>query len=161
MCDILVQHDTIQDLGVLNLSTRHLLNTSVSLGVNLDLSITNLSRNTADRGESEAAHELRPTGNELGADGGRDELAHGLVVVGVDRLGDLLDDLEGVGERALVGLDDDDRVDVALDVGKGVSEDLTGENDDRCSSVSNLLVLYGQLAMLPLARRRTLSYLCP
>ena len=60
----------------------------------------------------------------LSADEGLDEREHLLVVVDVDGDGDALDDLEGLFEGFVVGGDDDDGVDVALELGEGLGEDL-------------------------------------
>lgn len=96
VCDVLVEHETVEDLAVLNLAAGNLLHSGISLDVDLGLAIASLPRHRPDRLEGEVTHQVHPSRNELGADRRRDELVHGLVVVDVDWQGDLLDDLEGV-----------------------------------------------------------------
>lgn len=126
VCDVLVEHDAVQYPAVLNLAAGNLLHARVPLDVDLLLAIAHLPCNGAHGLERKSAHEFRPPGNVLGADRGRDELIHGLVIVDVDREGDVFDDLEGVLEGALEGGNDDDGVDVALELGEGLREDLAG-----------------------------------
>lgn len=96
VCDVLVQHQAVKDLAVLNLATRNLLNSGISLDVDLSLAVASLPRHRSDGLEGKGAHLVHPPRNKLGADGRRDELVHGLVVVDIDGLGDLVDDDEGV-----------------------------------------------------------------
>jgi hypothetical protein len=58
VCNILVQHDAVQDSAVLNLSTRHLLDTGVALDVYLLLAVTSIPRHGPYSLECQAAHEL-------------------------------------------------------------------------------------------------------
>ena len=120
MGDVLVEHNAVQNTAVLDLTAGHFLNAGVPLDVNLALAVAHLPGDGAHRAQGEAAHELGPARHKLGADGGADELVHGLVVVDVDREGDVVDDLEGVLEGPLEGADDDDGVDVALELGEGL-----------------------------------------
>jgi len=76
--------------------------------------------------QSELAHEIGPSRGELGSDGGFDESEHFGVGGDVDGDGDIGDDLEGSLKSSLESLDDDDRVDVSLEEGKGVGEDFSG-----------------------------------
>jgi hypothetical protein len=123
--DVLVEHDTVEDLRVLNLASGNLLDLGVALEVDRLVAVL-LARNDANSLEGELAHHVRPPGDELGADGSLDEGKHLVLVRGVDRDGDGLDDEESFGEGTLEGGDDDDGVDVALEVGKSLSENLTG-----------------------------------
>jgi hypothetical protein len=50
---------------------------------------------------------------------------HLRIVGHVDLDRDLVDDLEGICERLLEGLDDDHRVDVALELRQSLGEDLS------------------------------------
>jgi hypothetical protein len=118
VCNILVQQNTIQHLRVLNLSSRDLLDSRISLNVDFHLSVSNFPRHSADSGESEVAHKFGPAGNKLGADRRRYELVHGFVVVKIYGDRDILDDLKGVGQGSLEGGDDDNGVDVAFKMGK-------------------------------------------
>ena len=124
MGDVLVEHDAVEDGGLLDLAPRDLLDARVALDVD-GLERAVVVRDGADGLEGELAHEVGPAHDELGADGGLDEREHLLVVVDVDGDGDALDDLEGLLEGFVVGGDDDDGVDVALELGEGLCEDLT------------------------------------
>ena len=125
VCDVLVEHDAVQHPAVLDLAAGHLLDAGIALDVHLGLAVARLPGDGAHGLEGERAHKVHPPRDELGADRGRDELVHGLVVVDVDGVGDLLDDLERVVEGALEGRDDDDGVDVSFELGEGVGENLT------------------------------------
>lgn len=48
-----------------------------------------------------------------------------LIVVGVDFNSNLVDNLKGIRKGLLEGLDDDDGVDVALELGQSLCEDLS------------------------------------
>jgi hypothetical protein len=124
--DILVDHDTIDNLGVLNLTTGDLLNTRVTLDIHLLLSTTNIKGDCTDGIQCQTAHEVRPPGDKLGSDGGLDQVVHGLVIVDIDRGGDFLDNGEGIGESALEGRDNDDGVDVTFELREGLGKYFTG-----------------------------------
>ena len=83
--DVLVQHESIQNPAILNLATRNLLNTGISLDVHFGLAIARVPCNGSHSLESKRAHLIHPSRDELGADRGRDELGHGLVVIDIDR----------------------------------------------------------------------------
>lgn len=124
--DILVDHDTVDNLGILNLTTRDLLNTRVALDVHLLLSTTHVEGNCTHGIQGQAAHEVGPPRDEFSSDGGLNQVVHGLVIVDIDWSGNFLDDVESVGESALEGRDDDDGVDVAFELGEGLGKHFTG-----------------------------------
>lgn len=126
MCDVLVEHEAVKNLAVLNLTTGNLLDTSVALDVDFGLAVASLPGDGADSLECKSAHLVHPAGDELCADRGGDKLGHGLVVVNIDGQGDLLDDLEGVLKGALECGDNDNGVDVAVELGKSLGKNLTG-----------------------------------
>jgi hypothetical protein len=126
MCDVLVEHEAIKNLAVLDLTTGNLLDTSVALDVDFGLAVAGLPGDGADSLEGESAHLVHPAGDELCADRRGDELGHGLLVVDIDGQGDLLDDFKGILEGALEGGDDDDGVYVAVELGKSLGKNLTG-----------------------------------
>ncbi|KAI6751834.1 hypothetical protein HG531_006530 [Fusarium graminearum] len=68
MCDILVEHKTVENPAVLDLATGNLLHTGISLDVNLGLAIAGLPRHSADSLEGKVTHLVHPSRNELGAD---------------------------------------------------------------------------------------------
>src|SRR5699024_8765379 len=123
---ILVDHHTINDLAVLNLTTGNLLNTGVALYVDLLLSTTSIEGDRPDRLESQVAHEFRPPRHELRPDGRLDQLIHLVIVVNVDGRRNLLDNSKGVCQSTLESRDDDDRVDVAFELGDGLGKHFTG-----------------------------------
>jgi hypothetical protein len=125
VCDVLVQHNTVQNTAVLDLASRDLLDSGIALDIDLSLAVARLPGHGAHGFEGQGDHLVHPPRDELGADGGGDELVHGLVVVDVDRVGDLVDDGEGVLEGPLEGRDDDDGVDVALKLREGMCQDFT------------------------------------
>lgn len=127
---VLVDHDSVQHLGILNLSSGDLLYSSVPLDVDGLDSVLGLS-DGSDGVESELAHEFRPTRGELGSDGGLDESEHFRVGGDVDGDRDVGDDLESSFESSLEGFDDDDWVDVSLEEGKGVGEDFSSWRGSR------------------------------
>lgn len=124
--DILVDHDAIDNLGVLDLTTGDLLDTRVALDIHLLLSTARIKRNCTDGAQCETAHELRPPRDELGSDGGLDQVIHGLVIVDIDRGGNFLDNGESIGESALEGRDNDDGVDVTFELREGLGKHFTG-----------------------------------
>lgn len=113
VCNVLVDHDAVQHLAVLDLASGDLLDACVALDVDLLLA-AHVGGDGADGLERKTAHQLRPPGDEFCANRRVDDPVHLLVVVHVDFGRDFADDLEGVGQRLLEGLDDDDGVDVAL-----------------------------------------------
>jgi hypothetical protein len=125
VCNVLVQHDAVQHFTVLNLTAGDLLNARIALDVNLLLARADVERDGADSLERKAAHELRPPRDKLCANGRVDDAVHLLVIVDVDIGGNLGDDLQGVGKSLLEGLDDDNGVDVALELGQGLGEDFS------------------------------------
>ncbi len=125
MCDIFVEHQAVEDLAVLNLATGHLFDTCVALDVDLGVSVAGLPGDGTDSLEGKVAHQVHPAADKLGADGGGDELGHGLVVVDVDRGGDFFNNFESICEGALEGGDDDYGVNVALKLGEGLGKDFT------------------------------------
>lgn len=126
VCNVLVEHQAVEDLAVLNLAAGDLFDAGVALDVDLGVAVAGLPGDGADGLEGEGAHLVHPAADKLGADGRGDELGHGLVVVDVDGGGDFVDDFEGVLEGALKGRDDDDGVDVTLELGEGLGKDFTG-----------------------------------
>lgn len=156
MCDILVDHNTVQNLAVLDLASRNLLDTCVTLDVNLLLA-SHLRRDCANSLERKTAHQLRPPRNKLCANRGVDDPVHLIVVVHIDVGRDLADDLEGIGQSLLEGLNDNDGMDVALELRQSLSKDFTScclsvmstlsvpqrrtQNDDSCCAITDLLVL--------------------
>lgn len=130
MCDVLVEHKTVKNPTVLDLTAGYLLHSGISLDVDFSLAVTSLPCHSADSLKGEVAHLIHPSRNKLGANRRRDELVHGLVVVDIDRQRDLLDDLKGVFKGSLKGGNDDDRVDVTIELGKSLGENLTSCSDD-------------------------------
>lgn len=124
MCDVLVDHNTVQNLAVLDLASGDLLNTGVPFDIDLLLA-AHVGGNCANSLECKAAHQLRPPRNELCANGRVDDPVHLFVVVHINFGCDLADDLEGIGQSLLEGLNDDDGVNVALELGQGLCKDLT------------------------------------
>lgn len=123
--DVLVDHDAVNDLTVLNLSTGDLLNTGVTLNVNLSLSTTRIERNSPDGLQGKAAHQLGPPGYELRSDGRLNQGVHGLIVVNIHGYRDLFDDGKGVGQSTLEGGNNNDGVDIAFELGEGLCKHFT------------------------------------
>lgn len=96
VCDILVQHQTVEDLAVLDLATRDLLDSGISLDVDLSLAIPGLPCHCSHSLERKINHLVHPSRNKLGADGGRDKLVHGLVIIDIDRHRDFVNDSKGI-----------------------------------------------------------------
>lgn len=140
VCDILVEHQTVEDLAVLNFAAGDLFDTGVALDIDLGVAVASLHGDGANGSEGQLAHLVHPAGDKLGTDGGGNELAHGRVVVDVDGVGDLFDDFEGILEGALKGRDDDDGVDVALELGEGLGEDFTSYR--RKQVLANFLIFF-------------------
>ena len=136
--DVLVEHHARQHAAALDLAAGHLLHARVALDVDRAHAARVVRRDGADGLEREAAHQVRPADDELGPDRGLDEREHLRVVARVDRDGDAGDDLERGLERFVVGGDDDDRVDVALELREGLGKDLTRY----CTAVKEQSLLY-------------------
>ena len=124
MHDVLVQHDAGQDTAALDLATGDLLHAGVPLDVDRAHARV-FGRDGADGVERETAHEVGPADDELGPDRGFDEREHLRIVARVDRDRDSGDDLERGLEGFVVGGDDDDRMDVALELREGLGEDFS------------------------------------
>jgi hypothetical protein len=58
VCDVLVDHDSVQDLAVFDLTTGNLLDTCVALDVDLLLVRADVEGNSPYRLESQAAHQV-------------------------------------------------------------------------------------------------------
>lgn len=116
MRDILVEHNTVENTALLNLATWNLFDTGVALDVD-GFDTTLVDGDGTDGLESKLTHEVGPAHDELCADGGLDEGEHLLVVCSVNGDGYALDDLECLFESLVVCGDDNDRVDVALELG--------------------------------------------
>jgi hypothetical protein len=112
--NILIEHNTIQNSAVFNLSARDLLNTRITLDINFHLASTCFVRDCSYSLKCQTAHKLRPSGDELRADGGGYQLVHGLVIVDIDGEGNLFDDLESVFQGAFEGGNDHNGVNVAF-----------------------------------------------
>ena len=156
--DVLVEHDTVQNLAILDFSTGYFLHSGVPLDINLPLAASDLKRNRPHRLQGKVAHQLRPPRDELGADRGGDQGVHSLVIVDVDGYRDFFDDGDGIRKGALESGYYGDRVDVALELGQGLSQHLARcttcqsqlrslagvgrtKNDDAGGTVADLLVL--------------------
>ena len=124
MCDILVDHDAVQNLAVLNLASGNLLDAGITLDVDLLLA-SHLSGHCANSLECKTAHQLRPPRDKLCANGRADDSVHFLIVVHVDVGRNLVNDLERIGQGLLESLDDNDGVDVAFELGQGLCKDFT------------------------------------
>lgn len=122
VCDILVEHHTVEDGAVLDLATGDLFDTGVALDINFGLAVSSLPSDCANGLEGKVAHEIHPAGHKLGTNRRGDKLVHGLVVADVDRCRNFLDDIDGVLESTLEGRDDDDGVDVAFELGEGLGQ---------------------------------------
>ena len=143
MHDIFVQHNARQDTAALDLATGHLLHAGIPLDVDRAHARV-VSRDDADGIERETAHKVRPADDELGPDRAFDECEHLRIVAGVDRDGDPGDDLESGLESLVVGGDDDDRMDVALELREGLGKNLPRYNEPRESdSCPRYPLVYG------------------
>ena len=116
VCNVLVHHDTVQHARIFNLAAGHFLHTCVTLDVHLLLSTASIVAHCAHSREGQIAHEVAPSRGELAADRRANKLSHLFCVVDVHGNGDLLDDRERIGERALVCLDNHDGVDLAIEL---------------------------------------------
>jgi len=81
--DILVEHDTVEDLAVFEHATWDLLDLSVALGVDLDV-VTILGVDATDGLNGEVDDESAPLGSELGANAGVDNLGEIDIILKVD-----------------------------------------------------------------------------
>jgi hypothetical protein len=104
---------------------QYLLNASVTLNINLPTTI-NFNSNATNGIQGQFAHHIAPAADKLGADRGLDKIQHLLGVVHVDGDGDLVNNLDGILKSLLEGSNDDNRVNVALEVGQGLGKNLTG-----------------------------------
>lgn len=123
MHDVFVQHDARQDPTALDLATGDLLHAGIPLDVDRAHARV-VGRDGADGVERETAHEVCPADDKLGPDRAFDEREHLRIVARVDRDGDSGNDLERGLEGFVVGGDDDDRMDVALELREGLGKDL-------------------------------------
>lgn len=113
MCDVLVDHDSVQYAALLDLASRDLLHARVTLDVD-GLNPAVIARDGPDCLERKLAHEVGPSHDKLGANRGLDERQHFIIVLGVYWNGDALDDLESLLQRLVVRRDDDDRMNITL-----------------------------------------------
>ena len=144
--DILVEHDTIEHARVFNIVTRDLLDTSVTLDIDLTLATLVDDGDALDGIDGEVGDEVTETRGELGTESGVDDLEHKVSVGHIERDGVLLQHLESLIEGLVVSLDDNARVHVLHDERLGVAEELGSEKDDRGSTITDLFVLStGQL----------------
>jgi len=138
---ILVEHDTVKDLAVLENTTGDLLNLGVSLDIDLDVTLVVLLPDLADGVDSEVNDEVAPLGRELGANGGGDDLLEVLVVLKVDVGTNLVGDLDDLLKSLEVGVDNDGGMDVLFKETLDGGENLTGKDDDGSGTITDLLIL--------------------
>src|SRR5690606_1791528 len=103
VCNVFVEHDSVQHSRVFNFPSRNLLHARVSFDINLLLSATDFLCDGTDGLECKTAHELRPPVDEFSANGGGDELVHGFVVIYIDGNRYLFDNVEGICQCLLKG----------------------------------------------------------
>ena len=137
---VLVKHDTVEHLAVLEEASGDLLNLGVALGINLNV-ITILHVDGADGLDSEVNNEAAPLGGELGADGGLNNASKVIVVLQVDVLANGLAHLDDVVETLEVSAHNDGGVDVTLEEGLNSAEDFTSEDNDGGGTVTDFFVL--------------------
>ena len=113
MCDILVEHDTVENARLLNLPSGNLLDVCISFDVHCRKTGVVL-RNRAYSLQSKLAHKLGPSYDELGADRSLDERKHLGIVGHIDGCRDAVDDGEGLLHGFIEGRNDDNRVDIPL-----------------------------------------------
>jgi hypothetical protein len=127
MCDVLVEHNAIQHGALLDLASRYLLHPRVSLQIDLSrYSGYLVGCHDSDGAQGKSTHEVGPARDKFCPDGRFDEGEHLVFVVRVDGDRDRVDDLECIYQGSLESADDDDRVNVALQMGQSLSEDLAG-----------------------------------
>ena len=82
--NILVEHNTVQNLALFEETTWDLFNLGVSLNINLDV-VTFLAVNSLDSLDSEVNNEVTPLGRELSADARRDNLLEVSLILNINR----------------------------------------------------------------------------
>jgi len=139
--NILVDHDTIEDAALVEETSGDLLHTSVSLDVNLLLSITTVNSDLENGIQSELGDEVSETRHELGSQTRLDELQNSIGVSEVERESSLLHDFNSGIEGLDVRKDNVTRVHVALEEGVSDLEELSSEDDDGSGTITDLLIL--------------------
>lgn len=114
MCDILVEHDSVKNARILNLASRYLLRSSITLdvdfvwfrggfgfggGISGGMAVCEVGiggeqlilGDCSDSTKGEGAHQLRVAGYGLCADRGLDEFDHCFVIGGIDWARNFLD----------------------------------------------------------------------
>lgn len=127
--DVLVEHNTVKHLAVLNHAARNLLDLGVPLGVNLDVLAIHFV-DSADSLDGKVNDEAAPLGSELGADAAIHNLGQVLVVLHVNGVAQRLSHMGQVIKSLEVGADNDSRVDVTLQEALDGGKDFTGHDDD-------------------------------
>jgi hypothetical protein len=140
VADVLVEHDTVEDLAVFEETSRDFLNLSVALGIDFDV-IAILNVDSTDSLDSEVYDEVSPLGGELGADGALNNFGQVFVVLHVDFLANELAHLNNFVEATEVGIHNNSWVNVTLEEALNSAEDLTGEDNNRGGTITDFLIL--------------------
>ena len=139
--DVLVEHDALEHLAVLDRAARDLLDLGVVLDVDLEAAAAEVGGDGLDRVERELRHQRAEAARVLGADARRHDAEHRGAVRGVDRERHRARDAQRVLERARVAAHDDGRVQVALEQRLGGLQQLAREDDHARRAVADLVVL--------------------
>lgn len=139
MRDILVHHHALQHLRVLDLSSRNLLHTCISLDVDRRVPFRCRGHRPYSL-QSEIAHQVTPStfssvqfakqsssdapGNKLGSNARLDQIQHLFVVADINRNRNPLDDLQRFLQRLVVRRNDDNGMEIFLELSKRLSKDL-------------------------------------
>lgn len=142
MSNVLVEHDTIEDLALVEHTAGDLLNSGVSLDLEVELGVSlDASHDSSAGSKSEVDNQTSPSGGELGADTRGQSLLDLFVAVDVDRNGDVIDNLQSVIECLVVGSHDNRRMDLVLDEWRSSLHQLSCQTNNRCSTITHFLVL--------------------
>src|SRR3990167_7841753 len=131
MGDVLVEHDSVQDLTLLEHSTGDFLDLGVPLDLEIELSgsLDALHDSSASL-EGQVDNQSTPSGSKLGADTGVQSLLNVIIVHNIDRDCDLLENLERVLQSLSICSADDSWMYFVLNVRTGSLHHLSSETDD-------------------------------
>lgn len=145
--DVLVEHDTIENGALLQQAAWDLLNTSVSLDVDLSGRARGIETGLSLDGDGlhsfdcQVGDKIAESGHELGVESRSNQCQHLGVVVDIDTDASLLEHGKGVIKSSHIRLDDDTRVHVSLQEWGCLLHHIGCEDDDRSGAIANLLIL--------------------
>jgi hypothetical protein len=113
MGHILVEHNTIQNVALRQVTTRDLLQANISLDVDF-LVVTTSNNNLLNGLNSHLHHLATPSGRKLGTNGSSDNFSHFWQVIDIDCAADSVASIQSSLQGTTVTVDNDSRVEAAL-----------------------------------------------